>query len=553
MEDNGMEKRALMAAVLCLLVLFLYQSLFVKSKKRPPQKPAPIEQIESEIIKEVKEAPLPPERLVHIPSPGREAEDVEVETNLFTATFTTAGGRLKNWELKQYRKEIDLNSDPVNLVSTTDPHLLPLNLYFSGPSSEVIYEVDKKFLNLYREGEEGSIAFSWTLPEYLRIKKEFVFFADIHQAELFVTIENLSESPLRGRLSLEWISQKEQGKKGGFFASGGAYGYVGPVAMIGEKVETKGLRETKEFPDNIRWAGFEDKYFISALIPRDSPNVGLKVKKIIEEKERVVESTALLHPQVVIAPQRSIEQKYSLYFGPKDRKLLESLGVGLDKAISYGWKVFEPIAKPLVSVLNIFYSLTKNYGLAIIILTVIIKLLFYPLTQKSFQSMQGMQKLQPKMTALREKYKDDKEKLNRELMQLYRTEKINPLGGCLPMLLQIPVFIALYQALWNSIELRHTPFIWWINDLSAPEDIFSIHLFGFDLPFRVLPLIMGVTMYLQQKMTPTMGTSQQAKMMEWMPILFTFLFWGFPSGLVLYWLVNNVLTITQQYFIRKKT
>ncbi len=556
MEGNGMEKRALVAAVLCLLVLFLYQSFFLKGKKKPPQQEAPIEQIERETIKETKEALLAPERLVRTPSPGRPAEDVKVETNLFTATFTTAGGRLKDWKLKRYREEVDPNSEPLNLVSTPDDHLLPLNLYFSGPSSEVIYEVDKKFLNLYREGEERSIVFSWTLPEFLRIKKEFVFFADIYQAELFVTIENLSESPLRGRLSLEWISQKEQGKKGGFFGSGGAYGYVGPVAMIGEKVETKdltkNLKETKEY-QNVRWAGFEDKYFISALIPRDSPSMGLKVEKISEEKERVVESTALLHPRVVIAPQRSLEQRYSLYFGPKDKKLLESLGVGLDKAINYGWKVFEPIAKPLISVLNIFYSFTKNYGLAIIILTVLIKILFYPLTQKSFQSMQGMQKLQPKMTALREKYKDDKEKLNRELMQLYRTEKINPLGGCLPMLLQIPVFIALYQALWNSIELRHTPFIWWINDLSAPEDLFSIPLFGYNLPFRVLPLIMGVTMYLQQKMTPTMGTSQQAKMMQWMPIFFTFLFWGFPSGLVLYWLVNNVLTITQQYFIRKKT
>ncbi len=538
-----MEKRALLAAVLCLLVLFFYQSLFVKSKKRLPQKEAPVEQVEREETKEVEEAVLAPERLVRAPSSGKPAEDVKVETNLFTATFTTAGGRLKDWKIKQYREEVEPNSDPVNLVTTTDDHLLPLSLYFSGPTSEVIYEVDKKSLRLEREGEEGRIGFTWTLPELLCIKKEFVFFADTYQAELFVTINNLSESPLRGIVSLEWISQKDQSKKGR------TYGYVGPVAMIGEKLETKDLKETNEYP-NIRWAGFEDKYFISALIPRDSPDIGLKVKKIVEDKERIVESTALNHPQVVIAPQRSLDQRYSLYFGPKERKLLESLGVGLEKAIDYGW--FDSIARPLFRVLNIFYSFTKNYGLAIIILTILIKILFYPLTQKSFQSMKEMQKLQPKMTALREKYKNDKEKLNRELMQLYRTEKINPLGGCLPMILQIPVFIALYQALWNSIELRHTPFIWWINDLSAPEKLFSIPLFGFDLPFRVLPLIMGVTMYLQQKMTPVAGDPRQAKMMQWMPIFFTFLFWGFPSGLVLYWLVNNVLTIIQQYLIRKK-
>ncbi|UCD83668.1 MAG: membrane protein insertase YidC [Deltaproteobacteria bacterium] len=547
MDNDGMEKRALIAAVLCLLVLFLYQSFFVKSKKRPPQQPAPVEQVEREEIKEeIKEAPLPPERPIQIPSPEGKAEDVTVETNLFTATFTTAGGRLKDWKLMPYREEVDPNSAPVNLVSNSDDHLLPLNLDFLGPTSRIICNADKKSLILDRYGEEGKLSFSCTIPEFLRIKKEFVFFANQYQAELFVTVENLSESPLKGRLSLEWIGQKDQEKKGR------SYGYVGPVAMIGEKVETKKLNKNNGLPDNVRWAGYEDKYFVAALIPRNSPDMGLKVNKLIEEKERVVESITMIHPQAMITPQRSLEQSYSMYFGPKDRKLLESLGVGLGKAIDFGW--FNSIAKPLITVLNVFYSFTKNYGLAIIILTVLIKILFYPLTQKSFQSMKEMQKLQPKMMELREKYKDDKEKLNREMMQLYRTEKINPLGGCLPMILQIPVFIALYQGLWNAIELRHTPFIWWIDDLSAPEDIFSIPLFGFNLPFRILPLIMGVTMYLQQKMTPTptMGSSQQAKMMEWMPIIFTFLFWGFPSGLVLYWLVNNVLTIMQQYFIRKK-
>jgi YidC/Oxa1 family membrane protein insertase len=200
-------------------------------------------------------------------------------------------------------------------------------------------------------------------------------------------------------------------------------------------------------------------------------------------------------------------------------------------------------------VLNFFYSYVGNYGVAIIFLTIIIKILFWPLSHKSYKSMESMKKLQPMMAKIREKHKDDRQKMNQEMMQLYKTYKVNPAGGCLPMLLQIPVFFALYQALMGAVELRHAPFIStlpftdivWLADLSAKD------------PFYITPIVMGATMFLQQKMTPAPGDPMQAKIMMFLPIIFTFLFLSFPAGLVVYWLVNNVLSIFQQWTIARKS
>jgi YidC/Oxa1 family membrane protein insertase len=239
-----------------------------------------------------------------------------------------------------------------------------------------------------------------------------------------------------------------------------------------------------------------------------------------------------------------------LFFGPKQTEVLKSLDINAQKIIDFGW--FDIIAKPLIWALNMMNKVTHNYGIDIIILTILIKIIFYPLTVKSSTSMKKMQKLQPIIVKLKEKYKDDKAKLNQEMMGIYKREGVNPMGGCLPMVIQIPVFFALYKALSGAIELRHAHFLWWMNDLSAPEDLFTFHVAGYALPIRILPLIMGVTQVIQQKMTPTTADPMQEKIMLLMPIVFTFLFWSFPSGLVLYWLINNVISIAQQYYINKK-
>ncbi|HEC68475.1 MAG TPA: membrane protein insertase YidC, partial [Candidatus Desulfofervidus auxilii] len=217
-----------------------------------------------------------------------------------------------------------------------------------------------------------------------------------------------------------------------------------------------------------------------------------------------------------------------------------------DKAVDFGF--FDIIAKPLLYILRWFYKYVHNYGIAIILLTVVIKVLFWPLTHTSYKSMQEMQKLQPHINRLREKYKDDKERLNKELMNIYKTYKVNPLGGCLPIILQIPVFFALYKALLYAIELRHANFITylpftdkiWLADLSAKD------------PYYITPILMGISMVIQQKMTPSAMGPGQSKFMLLMPVFFTFLFLNFPSGLVIYWLVNNLLSIVQQFYINRK-
>jgi YidC/Oxa1 family membrane protein insertase len=245
----------------------------------------------------------------------------------------------------------------------------------------------------------------------------------------------------------------------------------------------------------------------------------------------------------------SASERYTIFIGPKEINILESVGKGIERAIDFGYFGF--ISKPLLYVLHFFHRFTGSYGLDIIILTVLIKLLLAPLTHKSYVSMKQMQKLQPQMERLKERYADDKEKLNKEIMELYKRNGVNPLGGCLPMVLQFPVFIGLYNALSTPIELRHAPFLW-IKDLSRPDwQSLPFTVGEWHLGVPILTILMGASMFLQQWMTPTAGDPNQRKMMMLMPLMFTFMFVSFPAGLTVYWLVNNVLTIGQQYWINR--
>jgi len=319
------------------------------------------------------------------------------------------------------------------------------------------------------------------------------------------------------------------------------YTFTGFMALIdGKLVKKKEVDEDRVFQGDVVWEGFSDKYFLSCLVPENNP-----VSSVILDYDGsgALENEGLWISRLVYNIQAHTQGNlsrfdYTFFIGPKEMDVLKESGHSLTESIDLGWFGF--IAEPLLVVLKFFFKYTHNYGVAIILLTIIIKVLFYPLTRKQYESMKDLQKLQPKMKDLREKFKNDKERLNKEVMDLYRTHKINPLGGCWPVLLQIPVFFALYKALLNSIELRHAPFVFWIQDLAQKD------------PCYITPLIMGATMFLQQKMTPTAGDPAQQKMMMMMPVVFTFLFLNFPSGLVLYWLVNNVLTIGQQYVTQKR-
>jgi YidC/Oxa1 family membrane protein insertase len=258
----------------------------------------------------------------------------------------------------------------------------------------------------------------------------------------------------------------------------------------------------------------------------------------VKGDERSILRAEISGGSVTVPPGQSAKIPFRIYLGPKEISLLKDLGVGAEKLVDFGY--FSVVAQPLLWLLNLTHGVTGNFGIDIIILSILIKIIFLPLTQISFKSMKGMQKVQPEMTRLRETYKNDKARLQQEIMLLYKRRRINPLSGCLPMVIQIPVFIALYNVLQYTFEMRHAPFFLWIQDLSAKD------------PIYFTPLLMGATMVIQQKMTPTAADPAQAKMFMLMPVMFTFLFLSFPSGLVLYWLVTNVLSIAHQYYFNKK-
>jgi YidC/Oxa1 family membrane protein insertase len=286
---------------------------------------------------------------------------------------------------------------------------------------------------------------------------------------------------------------------------------------------------------DIRWYAFEGEYFAALLLsPPSEKNITLTVQG---DAKNIVKAN-MMTSLISLLPKEEVKIPYRVYIGPKEVKYLKELGFSADKLVDFGF--FTIIAKPLLWFLNLTNSITKNYGIDIIIISILIKIIFLPLTQISMKSMKEMQKVQPEMNRLRAQYKNDKAKLQQEIMLLYKRRKINPMSGCLPMVIQIPVFFALYNALQNAFEMRHAPFFLWIRDLSAKD------------PIYITPLIMGATMVIQQKMTPTAADPSQAKMFMLMPIMFTFLFLNFPSGLVIYWLTNNVLSIAHQYYLNKR-
>jgi YidC/Oxa1 family membrane protein insertase len=365
-------------------------------------------------------------------------------------------------------------------------------------------------------------------PQGNTVKKSYVFHGGGYDIELINEITNGGKERISGNLQVVVPYHVEEKTKQSRFE------VSGPVTYAADKLSTDTLKDleskTKSF-GKPQWTGFADKYFLTAVLTKDN---SIESVQIAKGTKNIINST-ISSPVFSIAEGQTYKIPYRLFLGPKDLDILKAQGDSLEQALDLGW--FSALAKPLLHILTYFYKYTHNYGIAIIIITVILKIIFFPLTHKSYKSMKEMQKLQPMMLELREKHKNDREALNRATMELYKTHKVNPLGGCFPMLVQIPVFFALYKALMFSIELRHAPFMLWITDLSAKD------------PYYVTPIIMGATMFIQQKMTPTTMDPTQAKMMLAMPIVFTFMFLNFPSGLVIYWLVNNVLTIAQQAYI----
>ena len=518
-----MEKRAIFAVLLSFAIIVLYQVFFAPSPPKQPEKPVAADNRKAESPPPPrKEAPSSEQAPLVTAGSSLDGEDVVVETDLVRIVFTTRGAQIKKYILKNYR--VTKQGGLIDLVKDTPGVPLPLTLKFSSDelsklANDGIYTPSRRTLLLKNAEENAEILFSLRTDSGMEIQKRFRFHKEKYQIESEVTTKGGSDEV--GPLQVFWGPGVE-GNDGG--QSGG---YEGPIAFSNEKIEKEELVSGKSpsvVSGEVKWAALQNKYFIAALLAQR----GQEAIFFKDSSDRDYVGLNL--------PAGS--RRFSLYIGPKEHKRLEALGVGLERVIDYGW--FSVLAKPLLDLLNFFNGFTKNYGVAIILLTAVIKVIFYPLTQKSFKSMQNMQRLQPQIKRLQQLYKNDKQRLNQEVMSLYREQKLNPMGGCLPMLLQIPVFFALYRVLLDSIELRHSPFFLWITDLSAKD------------PYYVWPILMGISMVIQQKMTPSSADPMQAKVMMLMPIVFTIMFLNFPVGLVIYWLVNNVLTIAQQYVMNRQ-
>ena len=562
-----MDKKTILAVVLSLGVLMIYQMFFAPP---PPKQVAPVQE-SKQASNDIAAKPTATEAPTATPkSAGKiiaakiEAapKDIKVETDNYTAIFSTKGAALKSFQLKGYQKECtectddiypkiknfvtgqklppkEKSKELIEVVTVNESMPYPLAITFPESAAEItaasVYNADVSKLDLQSSKEKQRLVFSRIFNGKIQVEKIFTFNPDNFSIELDVKVTNLTDTPMTQIPHLSWyqyVNPKQEED---------SYSHEGPVVYVSKSIKRKKVSDIAadtSFGPDVSWGGFEKKYFMAAIIPQDPSLTSINMSK---DSNNMV-SIDLKRTKSIIPPDQSGLFSYALFIGPKDYTLLKKQGISLEEAIEFD--SFIPGLKWLSIALLFFvkflHQYLSNYGVAIIILTLLIKLIFWPLGNISYRSMKEMQKLQPKIEELKEKFKNDKNKIGQETMALYKSHKVNPMSGCLPILIQIPVFIGLYNTLLYAIELRHSPFFWWIQDLSAKD------------PYYITPIIMGATQFIQQKMTPTVGDPMQAKIMLLMPIVFTFIFLNFPAGLVIYWLLNNVLSIGQQYYINKK-
>jgi YidC/Oxa1 family membrane protein insertase len=543
------QMRLLVALVLSFLVFMLWNVFFAQE---PKQRPVPQLQQDARVEEKSQPTAMPP-KLDAAPAatlkaePQRPSRSLTVETPLYRAGLTEKGASINSFVLKDYRATAAPNSTLQNLLpdnGTIDGIFVGMSGLPTGLENAV-FQANLNGDQLSLTDGSRELVFSYTAADGVQFEKAYKFSANSYVIGFEVRIVNRGDKPIKDSLIV--------GLKNTMGAKKSSYVFEGPAALVDrslQQIEMDDIAKKGNLSGNIRWISVESRYFMLGLIPLKEQAAAVRISSL---PNHMVESR-YIEPEQTIAPGAQDAYQYELYFGPKSLQYLKQAGHDLDKAIDFG--TFDLLAKPCLWLLNYLYSVIPNYGVAIIILTVLTKVLLWPLGTKSYKSMSQMKKMQPLIQEIREKYKNDKKKMNEAVMGLHKTYGINPLGGCLPMVVQIPFFFALYRMLDQAIELRHAPFFGWITDLSAPDRLFD---FGFSIPFMdppygipVLTLIMGATMLWQQKMTPATGDPTQAKMMMLMPVVFTFIFINFSSGLVLYWLVNNVLSIGQQMYTQKK-
>ena len=550
-----MEKKTIIAIVLCIAVWLLWSALFVE--------PPPKRQVEGRADGGVtvtqkdeagkKEKDADAEKDVDKAPPDERPDErvAKIKTNLFEAEWSTRGASLKAFKLSDYTERDEEGKkgkrQKENLVSTEKEEYRPFTVRFRAEKTDfklprytdwaLVEEAKDRIV--FRYSDPGDDNIPVITKTYTKGEQKYIF-------DLKVELQNRSESSITEQIILDTFAGYETIQSSG--CMGAPRVPRAPICLVNEELlevePTPGTGRTGE--PAVMWTGINEQYFLVAA-------VAMGVDKAVCEIEaghKGVLTASLMYPEVVIPPGGSVTHEYRLFAGPKRLNFLEDVrgGVGgaeqnakLDESVDFGWLGF--LCHPMLWLLKEFFGLVGNYGIAIVFLTIVIKILLLPLTQKSMKSMKEMAKLKPMMDDLKKKYGDDKQRLNQEMMALYKSHKINPMGGCFPLLLQMPIWIALYRMLYSAVELYQTPFIpGWIDDMSFRD------------PYYIMPIVMGLSMFLQQKLSPTSADTQQAKMMLYaMPIFFTFIMLYLPSGLVLYIFVNSILSIAHQLIYNKMT
>ncbi len=537
------EYRAIIAVAASAAFFVLWTTVISPPKKVPPAETAVAQQQAAATAAPAATAPATIATAApdaKDPQAALPAKSVTLKNDLVEMTLTTEGGVLTAWKTLGYHVGTDQESPLIDLAAATPGAAAPLSLAFA--QAGVAIPANPRFELL--EATDDAVTMRWRSPE-AELTKKVTLKPGSYQADVEVTVVNPTDKAFSLKPVLSWSAVNPPKKKGGFFSflKAGQDDVRMPVYYVdGKTHRAKDLKPTQTISGGAYWAGIESRYFISAVIPRIQGE-GLAVEVGGGEVAGAEAGThafwaGIEQPAISVPPGGSASSTFSIYAGPKEIDRLKALNVHLDEAIDYGW--FTVIAVPILYLLKFFYGIVHNYGIAIILLTILIKLLLHPINVKSLKSMKAMQQLQPRLKELQVKYKEDKQKLNAETMALFRAHKVNPMGGCLPMAAQLPIYIALYKVLWSSIELYHAPFFWFYRDLSAPD------------PYLITPILLGVFMLAQQLLTPsTTGDPAQKKMMMMMPIMFTGFMLFLPVGLVIYILINTVMSVTQQWMMNK--
>ncbi|ART80504.1 membrane protein insertase YidC [Oceanisphaera avium] len=486
------------------------------------------------------EGEIPTDAQTPAASPNR----ITLISDTLKLTIDTRGGDIVGTELLEHDERLDsdekfvLLSDTDNFVNIAQSGLIGRDGPDANSKGRPVYQTEQQDYALAEGQDTLSVPLTFTNDKGVVFTKIFTLTRDSHLVKVSYQIDNKSEEPVQAQLygqlkqSVEAVTTDKSGNM--LMASA----YRGPAYSSDETRYTKyDFKKTKEAnlaqTTSNGWVAMLQHYFVSAWIAPQEDGNQIYSSFLNSRNQAIIGFKA---QPITVAPNSEQTLSAELWLGPKLQKKMAAAADNLDLTVDYGWLWF--IAQPLFKLLHFLQSFAVNWGLAIILTTFVVRGVMYPLTKAQYTSMAKMRMLQPKLAALKERYGDDRQKMSQGMMELYKKEKVNPLGGCLPILVQMPIFISLYWVLMESVELRHAPFILWINDLSVKD------------PYFVLPILMGISMFLIQKMSPTTVTDPlQQKVMQFMPIIFTFFFLWFPAGLTLYWLVSNIVTITQQWYI----